>query len=365
MQITKIVVTGGPCGGKSTAQSRIQEHFTKLGYAVLFVPETATELITGGVAPWTLETNAGFQRLLLRLQLEKERVYMEAAAKVKDADKVLIVCDRGAIDNMVYMQPSEFTAILDSFGLNEVELRDSYDAVFHLVTAAKGAEEFYTTANNNARKETPEQAAALDDRLIAAWTGHPHLRIIDNSSDFSGKMHRLIEEIASLLGEPEPLEIERKFLIEYPDMSWLSSLQSCERIEIIQTYLIAPAGDEVRVRQRGRDGHYVYYRTTKRRISPISRIETEQRLSRSEYLRLLMDADTSRRQIRKDRYCMVYNSQYFELDVYPFWKDKAILEIELCDAAAEISLPPELHVIREVTEDPAYSNAALAATAPA
>ena len=51
MEITKIVLTGGPCAGKTTAMSRIQTHFTKMGYTVLFIPETATELITGGVAP--------------------------------------------------------------------------------------------------------------------------------------------------------------------------------------------------------------------------------------------------------------------------------------------------------------------------
>ena len=53
VEITKIVITGGPCAGKTTAMSWIQSTFTKKGYTVLFVPETATELITGGVAPWT------------------------------------------------------------------------------------------------------------------------------------------------------------------------------------------------------------------------------------------------------------------------------------------------------------------------
>ena len=103
-------------------------------------------------------------------------------------------------------------------------MREDYDAVFHLVTAAKGAQEFYTLANNQARTETAEQAAAMDDKLIAAWTGHPHLRIIDNSTDFEAKMKRLIAEIAAFLGEPEPYEIERKFLIEYPDIQWLESI---------------------------------------------------------------------------------------------------------------------------------------------
>lgn len=60
-KITKIVLTGGPCAGKSTAMSWIQNAFTERGYKVLFVPETATELISGGVAPWTCGSNLDYQ----------------------------------------------------------------------------------------------------------------------------------------------------------------------------------------------------------------------------------------------------------------------------------------------------------------
>ena len=62
MDISKIVITGGPCAGKTTALSWIQNAFTKKGYRVLFVPETATELISGGVAPWTCGTNEDYQK---------------------------------------------------------------------------------------------------------------------------------------------------------------------------------------------------------------------------------------------------------------------------------------------------------------
>ena len=184
--------------------------------------------------------------------------------------------------------------------------------------------------------------------------------MIDNASDFECKMRRLISEIASFLGEPEPLEIERKFLIEYPDLAWLSSLPNCRRIEIIQTYLKTDNGDETRVRQRGANGHYVYFQTTKRKISDVKRVEIERRLSESDYLRLLMTADTTKRQIRKDRYCLTYMNQYFEIDVYPFWSDKAIAEIELSDERQEIVFPKEIKVIREVTDDESYKNASLA-----
>ena len=359
VEISKIVITGGPCAGKSTAMSWIQNAFTQRGYQVLFVPETATELITGGVAPWTCGSNLDYQICQIGLQMEKERIF-EQAAKTMDCDKVLVVCDRGMLDNKAYMTEMEFQQVLTLMNQNEVELRDSYGAVFHLVTAAKGAEKFYTTANNTARTETVEEAAALDDKLIAAWTGHPHLRIINNTSDFENKMKRLIAEISAFLGEPEPFEIERKFLIQYPDLNWLENIPNCQRIEIIQTYLISKEGEEVRVRQRGMNGNYIYFQTLKKAVSGLKRVEIERRLSKDEYLTLLMDADPTKRQIRKTRYCLTFENQYFEIDVYPFWTDKAIIEIELSDENAEIVFPEQIKVIKEVTEDDAYKNASLA-----
>ncbi|MDO4650391.1 MAG: AAA family ATPase, partial [Eubacteriales bacterium] len=270
-EITKIVITGGPCAGKSTAMSWVQNAFTQMGYTVLFVPETATELISGGVAPWTCGNNAEYQKCQMRLQLEKEKVFYEAAATMP-GDKILIVCDRGTLDNKAYMNELEFLSILNHIDMSEVELRDNYDAVFHLVTAANGAADFYTTANNTARTETVQEAIEIDSKLIAAWTGHPHLRVIDNSSDFEDKMRRLIAEISSFLGEPEPFEIERKYLIEYPDVDWLESNPNCQRIEIFQTYLKSDAGEEVRIRQRGINGSYIYFKTIKKKMSGLKRV---------------------------------------------------------------------------------------------
>lgn len=357
--ITKIVITGGPCGGKTTAMSRIQNAFTEKGYTVLFVPETATELMTGGILPNNCKSNADYQKCQMQLQAEKEKVFMQAAESMQN-DKVLIVCDRGILDNKAYMTDFEFAEVLKEFGSNEIELRDNYDAVFHLVSAVKGAEEFYTTANNAVRTETAEQASKLDDKLISAWTGHPHFRVIDNSTDFEKKMHRLIAEISSFLGVPEPLEIERKFLIEYPDKDWLENEPNCQRIEIIQTYLKSNPNEEVRVRQRGINGNYIYFKTTKKKVSDIKRVEIEKRLSQAEYLSLLMEADTSKRQIRKTRYCLTYKGQYFEIDIYPFWNDKAIAEIELSDEKAQISFPEQIKIIKEVTDDESYKNSSLA-----
>ena len=152
--VRKIVLTGGPCAGKTTALSWIQNNLPKYGYTVLFVPETATELIGGGVTPWGCGTNLDYQRCQMQLQIEKERIF-EQAARTMPADRILIVCDRGTMDNRAYMSDLEFLRLCEELHLSEVGMRDQYDAVFHLVTAAKGALEAYTTANNAARRETP------------------------------------------------------------------------------------------------------------------------------------------------------------------------------------------------------------------
>ncbi len=360
MKITKIVITGGPCAGKTTAMSWIQNAFTEKGYMVLFVDETATQLITGG-APWIYtRNNREYQLQVTRLMIAKEQVF-EAIAKTFDAEKVLIVCDRGTLDNRAYMNDEEFRYVLDQLHTNEIELRDHYDAVFHLVTAAKGAEEFYTLANNAARYETVEEAVRVDDGLIASWTGHPHLRIIDNRYDFNEKMMALITEISSFLGEPRPLETKRKYLIAYPDVQELESRPNCQAVDILQAYLHSEIpGEVIRIRQRGKDGNYVYFKTRKRITETGKRIELEERLTRNEYIELLMQADPDYRIIRKQRFCLSENGLYYNIDLYPQWTDQALMDIELYEGQTEIAFPKGIQVIREVTGEEAYTNPAIA-----
>ena len=355
MKITKIVITGGPCAGKTTAMSWIQNAFTQKGYLVLFVDETATEL-NGGGAPWRLtRNNKEYQLQVTRLMLAKEQAF-EAVARTFDAEKILIVCDRGTLDNRAYMNDEEFRYVLDQLQTNEIELRDHYDAVFHLVTAAKGAESFYTLANNVARYETPEEAVRSDDRLIDAWTGHPHLRVIDNRYDFNEKMLALITEISSFLGEPRPLETRKKYLIGYPDTAELGARPNCQSVDILQAYLKSEVpGEMIRIRQRGRDGNYVYFKTKKRMIDG-KLIELEERLSKNEYLELLMQADPDYRIIRKKRYCLSENGLYYKIDIYPEWKDRALMEIELYGGEDRVDFPEGIDVIREVTREQEYTN---------
>ena len=53
--------------------------------------------------------------------------------------------------------------------------------------------------------------------------------------------------VSSLSGQ-EPLEIERKFLIEYPDPAWLEQQPGSHRVEIVQTYLLSDGSSTRRLR---------------------------------------------------------------------------------------------------------------------
>lgn len=360
-KITTIALTGGPCGGKSTSISLLEQELTSKGYVVFIVEEMATNVIKSGAHPGAVGL-MGFQEMLIELQWNRNKVYDKQAEKLAAEGKdVVIIYDRGIPDCKGFITDEQYAELINGMGLTETEVMDYYDGVFHLVTAADGAPEAYTCENNSARTETPEQAIERDRGCMRAWTGHSHLRVIKNNCTFEEKLNKLLEEVYTLLGIPVPVEIERKYLIEMPDMDELKSKYDCTTVDIIQTYLVSEdEGTERRVRQRGIDGNYTFYYTEKQIISELSRVERERKISEKEYLTLLMEADTDLHQIKKQRTCFVSDGKYFELDVYPFWTHKAILEIELTNENQDVTIPDGLVVIDEVTNDSRYKNRELA-----
>jgi hypothetical protein len=241
--IKKIVLTGGPCAGKTTALVRIIEHFSGLGYKVFTIPEVPTMFTQAGMN--YLTDNAKFfyegEKATLQIQLALEDSMMRMAETI---DKpVIIVCDRGAMDISSYLTPELWNRIIGELGYTTAQLRDErYDAVLHLVSAADGAEQFYTTSNNAQRLERADEqglqiARELDKKVISAWTGHSHLRVINNHDDFNNKLNRVLKEISNVLGIPQPVEEERKYIVEVTgDIA--GSIDS----DIVQTYLTTEPG---------------------------------------------------------------------------------------------------------------------------
>jgi len=364
---TELVLTGGPSAGKSSSLAYLAQHFADHGVRVLIRPEVATMIIQGGVSDISrlareepgryLEA----ERAVLMIGWEM-RSHYRRLAEAFAPQPVLIVYDRAEMDVAAYLEPQQFRALLDEHMLTLAAARDSYDVVVHLRSAAVGAPEHYTTENNPARQERdPAVAAEADERTLRAWLGHPRLWIVESEEDFDRKRAKVARIAHHALGLPAPTEIERKFLLAgAPDLSH-PVLAGAVEVEIEQHYLTAEEeGVERRVRRRAQDGQETFYWTEKRGQG----LEREAIIKPSEYLHLLAERDPARRPIRKRRYCFAFAGHHFELDRIerpgePLW----LLEVELLESGQELVLPDFLEIEREVTGDPAYSSAALAASA--
>lgn len=358
-EIKLIALTGGPCGGKTAALTYLQQQLACCHTEVFPVYEQATALMQQGITPETAGVY-DFHRRLFGNQLAEEEKALQQA-KNSRAEKALVLCDRGLLDSRAYVSAEDFARYAALYDLTEAKIRNRYDAVLHLVTAADGAPAHYTLQNNDARGETAAQACALDQTLLSLWVGTQHLRVIDNHSDFDRKLARLKQEVLAVLGIPEPLEIERKFLISRPKPDLLEQLPFCRKIPLAQAYLNTPEEGRFRVRKRGSDENALYIKTVKHKISDLRRIEIETPITAEAYAAYLNNRACVEGIIAKDRYCFVWQSQYFELDIYPFWADRATLELELTDEREPYTLPDFLTVIRDVSSEKQYRNKYLAA----
>lgn len=166
-RIPRVVLTGGPCSGKSTVIRQVREEF---GDVIHCVPEVATIVISQvGIVPPLDDRIAlrKFQRTIANVQRSFEDVSNEQALR---DDKRLVLLDRGIMDSAAYMDGGipELERVL---GTSSTEEYSRYEHVIYLATPPKGVYEA-NMANNPARSESYEQAQALGIRIWEAWTGH-------------------------------------------------------------------------------------------------------------------------------------------------------------------------------------------------
>jgi len=191
--LTKIVLTGGPCAGKSTILKKIEERYASQGYAVYALPESATLFSQAGADFLTSDAELSFvtEKSKLRFQLAMEDTLSEIANA--SGRPALMICDRGAMDTAAYISEEVWQRVLDDLQCSEKELCEQrYDAVLHVCTAAKGAEASYTLLNNACRSESIEQARAVDDNLMNVWKSHPHLNVIQAEVCFEDKINNVL-----------------------------------------------------------------------------------------------------------------------------------------------------------------------------
>lgn len=365
-RIYKVVLTGGPCAGKTTTQAMMSTFFENLGWKVFRVPEAATVLLGGGVKFADLDEQEvyRFQENLMKTLLQLEQTFYDLAGSCQR--DTLVISDRGAMDPSSYMSTEQWQELLDNNGWNNVSLRDArYNQVIHLVSAAQGAEDFYTTANNHTRQEPVELARKLDKITQQSWVGHPYVDVIDNSTDFSNKVRRAIDAVCNKMGlytgdRLSPESIKRKFLIlTLPDDKAFPVFQD---FDVVHDYLSTSNPKiQARLRKRGQNGHYTYMHTLRKETAFNGQVlEVRTNLSSKDYGILYSQLDHNRQSVFKTRRCFVWNNQYFQLDIYkepchPRCKGLLILETYTAKTGDNMERPDFLDIVKEVTGDPLYS----------
>ena len=199
--VAKIVLTGGPCAGKTTTISRIEEHLVNKGYHVLVLNECATETIKGGIRPFGdyAASVYDFENEILNLQLYKEKRYHDFLKNYSDDTKIVMLCDRGSVDIKAYLGEENYQKMLKENHVTHQELLDSYDLVIHMVTVAADMQNRYSNSNNTARFEDSLEAINLDKRTSEAWSEHPNLKVVPVCEMLEEKIDMAIKFVDEVL----------------------------------------------------------------------------------------------------------------------------------------------------------------------
>lgn len=128
-----------------------------------------------------------------------------------------------------------------------------------MVSAANGAEEFYSTEEHACRSEGVELARELDYKAAASWVGHPYFDVIDNSQDFESKICRMIECVCQKLGIDTGDRLRAssrkvKFLVTAP-LPADSEFPPFQDFDVVHNYLQSNNPKmQARLRKRGQKG---------------------------------------------------------------------------------------------------------------
>jgi len=367
-RIQKLVLTGGPCGGKTTGMAHLATFFESLGWKVFRVPETATVLMSGGIAFGELneEQVLDFQEHLVSTMIAIEDTYFSLAEKC--SQNVLVIADRGVMDAAAFVDREAWERILTKLNLEDIEVSDNrYNHVVHLQSAAIGAEKFYTVEDHAARFEGVELARERDRRAMEAWQDHPYVDIIDNRSDFDSKINRLIDLVVKRIG----IDVGDRFKANSRKVKFvISNLPADENFpvkftdfHVVHHYLhSAKKGFQTRLRKRVRNGRATYTFTVRKPELQGQIVEVKQPISHRDYSNLLAHRDDKHLPVFKTRRTFLWENQQYQLDIYRTpchsrCQGLILLETFTTSRDEEVapSLPPFLRVKKNVTGDPAFS----------
>ncbi|HIE29367.1 TPA: hypothetical protein EYP66_19015 [Candidatus Poribacteria bacterium] len=194
----RIVLTGGPCAGKTTTLNKLRCEF---GARIVVVPETATMLLSSGFPVpgedirWSLEWQNEFQSAIFSVQKSMENIYT-LLAQEKGAS--LVICDRGLLDGAAYTQGG-LKAFCRIHNVDLAAVLARYKAVIHLESLAVGRPELYSKASNEKRMESLEEAQKLEFAIRMVWNKHPNYHLINSENTMTEKIIKVIDIIKTVI----------------------------------------------------------------------------------------------------------------------------------------------------------------------
>lgn len=190
MTMKKIVLTGGPGGGKTTALELFKR---ELKNGVSIVPEAATILFENGYKrsqdPQKLKST---QMAIYFLQKSLETIF------ATNPDTSVLLCDRGSLDGLAYW-PEDEESFFQSIHSNMEKELERYDAVIFFESGACSGSD--VKSNNLVRNETTTEAKSLDHKLKEIWSKHPNFHFIGSHESFISKVIAGLETLKNQIAE--------------------------------------------------------------------------------------------------------------------------------------------------------------------
>lgn len=235
-KIFRIVLTGGPCAGKTTIINELGRYLIDNGYYVISITETATDLIKSKILPGNGRKQILlFQDLILKHQYAKENIAEKYARDFDNEKPIVILYDRAIMDNSAYLDTyDDFKTILKNNNLNELEVLTKYDLVIDLLSTATLMPDKYEL--NEVRSENVEQAKKLDKKTSTAWIHHPNLRIITPEINIKDKVDKVLIKVHEYLNENIHYNNETEILDDSSDLSVYNENNS-KILTILNMYL--------------------------------------------------------------------------------------------------------------------------------
>ncbi|MBU47569.1 MAG: hypothetical protein CL920_02595 [Deltaproteobacteria bacterium] len=189
----RIVLTGGPGGGKTTAADLFRR---EIGESVVVVPEAATLLFSGGF-PRASNDNARRSAQLAIYHVQRNLEDVQSACYPER----ILLCDRGTVDSVAYW-PEADGDFFEYVGSSLDEELARYDAVIFFETAAAG--NISIEGGNPTRIEDLSEARRLDSKLRRFWSKHPNFSLVPHNPSFFKKITYGLATIESIISQLRP-----------------------------------------------------------------------------------------------------------------------------------------------------------------